>query len=106
MLKVFTSENRFDVQSVYDLLTEHRIPCFIKNEFAIGAVGELSPLDAWPEVWISDDEWQAKATEIVTKFQTEKAIIAQQGDWFCRACGEANAATFHICWQCGEDAAC
>lgn len=99
MIKVFASENRLQVQQIKDLLESHHIPCFIKNEYAIGAVGELSPFDAWPEVWLTDPEWEPKANSLIQEFSLPPIT---NEDWFCRQCGERNAATFEICWNCGK----
>ena len=37
--QVFCSENRLAVQRVKDLLDFHQIPCFVKNEYALGELG-------------------------------------------------------------------
>ncbi|XOV79008.1 MAG: DUF2007 domain-containing protein [Aestuariibacter sp.] len=98
--RAFSSENRFKVVQVRDLLQSYRIPCFIKNEYAIGGVGEISPFDAWPEVWLLDDEWLPRVKRILADFEADNG---QQGSWQCRACGECNEGSFEICWQCGGD---
>lgn len=106
MIKLFSSENRLAVQQIKDLLDEHQIPCFIKNEFAIGAVGELSPFDAWPEVWLVDPEWQTRAETLIAQFvhgQAKQAdALRSKSNWFCWQCGEENEANFELCWHCGS----
>lgn len=97
MKKVFVSEDRFQVQQVKELLAEKKIPCFVKNEFASGAIGELSPIDAAPEVWVFDDEWQAKALEYIALVT---AVLPDAQSWVCNKCGEHNEASFEICWNC------
>jgi hypothetical protein len=88
------------VFQVKQLLDEKGIPCFMKNEFAIGAMGELSPMDVLPEVWVSDDEWLPKAKQFVTEFQQQPI---DPSPWICCKCDEENAGAFELCWQCGED---
>lgn len=100
MIKVFASENRFNVQQIKDLLEAKGIECFIKNEYAIGGVGELSPFDAWPEVWLKDEEWLERAQQFINQFLRQSE---QSHDWFCSKCGEKNEASFEICWQCGTE---
>lgn len=85
------------VWRVKQLLEDSNIPCFIKNEFAIGAMGELSPLDNLPEVWLTDNEWQAKATALVADFSAEPV---SQENWKCQQCDEDNEGSFLICWSC------
>lgn len=103
MIRIFSSENRLEVQQVKDLLESKQIDCFIKNEFAIGAVGELSPFDAWPEVWILDPEWEPKAKAFIDAFFKENEEKRQQADWVCPSCNEVNDAHFEICWSCGNE---
>lgn len=88
------------VFQIKQLLDEKGIPCFVKNEFAIGAMGELSPMDVLPEVWISDAEWLPKALQFVAEFQHQPA---DSTPWICNKCHEKNGASFELCWQCGED---
>lgn len=104
MIRIYSSENRLEVQQIKDLLESKQIDCFIKNEFAIGAVGELSPFDAWPEVWLVDAEWEAKANAFITVFLEELKAQQVKGDWECERCHETNESTFEICWSCGMEA--
>lgn len=100
MIKVFCSENRLRIQQVKDLLDGYGIPCFIKNEYSIGGVGEISPFDAWPEVWLTDNEWFNRATQLIAEFE---AAEKEGSPWVCRQCQEHNEASFEICWQCGTE---
>ncbi len=100
MLKIYCNEDRFMVMQVKDALESAGIPCFIKNEFASGAIGELSPFDAWPEVWLSDEEWQKRAEKIIADLMPRKN---QNPSWNCAHCNERNEGTFELCWQCGKE---
>lgn len=88
------------VFQIKQLLDEKGIPCFVKNEFAIGAMGELSPMDVLPEVWVSDEEWLPKAQQFIDDFQYQ---ATDSSPWVCNKCHEQNGANFELCWQCGED---
>jgi hypothetical protein len=88
------------VFQIKQLLDEKGIPCFVKNEFAIGAMGELSPMDVLPEVWVSDEEWLPKAQQFIDDFQHQ---ATDSSPWVCNKCHEQNGANFELCWQCGED---
>jgi hypothetical protein len=101
VIKVYSNEDRFLVQQIKDMLESKGISCFIKNEFAIGGAGDLSPFDCWPEVWIIDDDWQTKAEQMILDVKSDP----QHGrDWYCSECGEVNAGSFGICWRCGAQA--
>jgi hypothetical protein len=88
------------VFQIKQLLDKNGIPCFVTNEFAIGAIGELSPMDVLPEVWISDHQWLPKAEQCIADCQNQSAGLSP---WICNKCHEKNAASFELCWQCSED---
>lgn len=99
MIKLFSSDDRFAVQQVVQVLDEHAIPYVVKNEFASGAIGELSPLDVSPEVWLLQSEWFARAELLINELKPE---ALDGSDWVCSNCNEQNTAAFAICWQCGK----
>jgi hypothetical protein len=100
MKKVYGHDDRFMVWQIKNLLEAKGIACFIKNEFAIGAMGELSALDVLPEVWINDDDWLPKAEDFIKDFLKQPL---QTDSWLCSQCSEHNEGNFELCWSCGLD---
>ena len=98
MKMVYTHENKFLVDNVRNILSLNRIETVLKNEFLSSGAGELSPIDVWPELWVSEDDFD-KAQAIVAEIQSP----AGEHAWFCRRCHERNEPTFEICWQCQAD---
>ncbi|BAJ03096.1 putative signal transducing protein [Shewanella violacea] len=96
MKMVYSNENSFLVNNVKNLIEAQGISTFIKNEFAQGAVGEISALDSWPELWVNNDADFESATEILASSQT----CIKGEDWVCKSCAEKNAPSFEICWNC------
>jgi hypothetical protein len=96
MQKIFSHENRLMVFNIHNLLAEAGIASHIRNEFSGGGVGDLSPFETWPEVWVADADEDA-ARRVVTDSLDQTQHDAQ---WVCRECGETNAGNFEICWQC------
>lgn len=96
MKMVYSNENQFLVSNIQNLLEAQSISTFIKNEFAQGAVGEISAFDAWPEVWIFDDADFDQAQEIIELTQSK----LNNDDWTCQTCNEKNAPAFETCWNC------
>ena len=96
MKLVYTHENGFVVSNIKHLIEANNIGTFIKNEYAQGAIGEISVFDTWPELWITDD----------SDFELAMAIInttIKQNDlpeWRCKRCKESNDASFDLCWHC------
>ena len=98
MKKVFTHENRMILFNVKNLLESEGIEIRVVNEFAGGGAGDLPTFDTWPELWVEDDNLYERARAIVDTVLDEN----HGSDWFCRGCGEKNAAAFAICWNCGR----
>lgn len=102
MKRVFTSNAMSaDQEIVKSLLDEAGIPCMIRNEFPSGALSELTPSEASPEVWIMNDEDYAKAREIVDALQN--ATVEIQEAWSCPGCREEIEGQFTSCWNCGSE---
>lgn len=98
MKMVYSNENQFLVNNIKNLIETAGIKTFIKNEFAQGAVGEISAFDAWPEVWVVNDEEADIALNIVKQFENAET----KADWICKNCNEQNGTSFEICWNCQQ----
>jgi len=100
MKKIFTSEDRCMVWLVKDSLQQSGIDCVIRNQYAAGGSGDLSPHDSWPEVWLIHDTDSPAAMQILQeRFESPEV----KPDWLCRHCNESNAGSFDFCWNCGHD---
>ncbi len=96
MKLVFSHDSSVIAGNIKNLLNLERIDVVLKNEFASGAVGDLSAFDAWVEVWLVNDADEEKALSIVKSATSQ----AQKPSWFCRQCKEENAGSFELCWNC------
>jgi len=101
MKKVYSSDSFFLVGHLRELLENHHIRCITKNEFLLGAAGELPPTECWPELWIAEDFQYEKARELVEGFLASNAGNATE--WRCPACGERLEGQFTACWNCGAE---
>lgn len=101
MMKIYWHNDRFRIYQIKQLLDDNQVPNFIKNEFAIGAIGELSPLEVMPEVWLTDESWQGKATQLIEQFNQQPSNMS---NWVCDQCHEENEGNFSLCWNCGNSA--
>jgi len=99
MKKVFTHENKMIVENAKNLIEMEGMQTFLKNEFSSGAMGELSPMDTWPEVWVFDDADFDKASTIV------KPLLENTSGpgWVCAHCSEENNSSFETCWNCQHE---
>lgn len=101
MKKVYSSDSFFLVGHLRELLENHHIRCIAKNEFLLGAAGELPPMECWPELWIAEHFQYEKARELIEEFLAGNSEDA--GEWCCLACGERLEGQFTACWSCGAE---
>ena len=99
MKMVYTNENQFLVNNVKNIVESAGIATFLKNEFALGAVGEIAAFDCWPEVWVIDENDFERAQATINAFEKSPSMH----DWICNKCLEKNDASFEICWQCQHE---
>jgi len=85
---------------VKSVLEEENIGCLIKNQSLSGAIGELPPIECWPEVWVMDDGDYKRAMELIHSIVSPSESKLEA--WHC-FCGEIIEGQFTSCWQCGED---
>ena len=96
MKLVYSNENNMLVSNIKNIIEAQGITVIIKNEFAQGAIGELSVTDSWPEIWVVNDDEYARTIEIIKAVKSD----SQGKDWVCKKCAEENAPSFDICWNC------
>jgi hypothetical protein len=99
MKLVYTNENRFIAGNAKNILESHGIELVLKNEFAAGAVGEVSAFDAWLELWVRNDSDYDKACMILESALSKKGAKG----WICKQCREENDASFEFCWHCHRE---
>lgn len=98
MKKVYTHPNPVFVMNIKNLLELEGFTADIRNEYSLGAVGELSCNDVWPELWVEAD-YESRVLMAIKKINRFESA----GDWSCCTCREQNSEAFECCWQCGND---
>lgn len=89
------------VWGVKNILELAGYDCNIRNEFAAGGMGDIAPIETWPEVWLVNEDQFDEALDYI-----ESSILKQSSlehDWICKNCGEKNGAAFEFCWNCGNE---
>ena len=99
MKLVYTHPNLAVLAQVLALIERADIACVVRNEYASGALGEIAPINAWPEVWVVNDRDFERASSIVAMSQR----VVEGPDWQCTQCANYSPATFDTCWQCGSE---
>ena len=99
MKLVYTHPSHIIVSQARSALEVAAIKCTMRNEYASGALGELAPIDTWPELWVIRDRDYELATRIVEQL----SATTEEEDWQCAQCGSASPATFDSCWHCAGE---
>ncbi len=99
MKLVYTHPSSIVVAQARNALEVAGIACTLRNEYAAGAMGELAPINTWPELWVLRDRDYERATLTLERAREEPA----EDDWHCNACDNKNPASFEICWQCARE---
>lgn len=99
MKKLYSTDDRISAGHLQSILEEHGIRCVLKNQSLAGAIGELPPIECWPELWIIDDDEFERAQELIDAFF--KPLDKHEPDWRC-SCGELIEGQFLSCWNCGS----
>jgi len=98
--RVYTAADPLLVGHVEALLEGRGIRCVVRNRHLASGVGELPPIEVWPEVWVSDEDAFA-AERLVAELDANPAPGAE---WQCPECGERIEGQFAVCWRCGAEA--
>ena len=97
MKTVYSASNISLVSIFRHILEEHGIKCWIKNEFLSAGMGEIPPIECWPQICVEDADF-ARAEGIVAEAMTLQVRSA----WQCASCGEQLEGQFTECWKCGK----
>lgn len=99
---LLASRDTVFVEYVRRLLDARAIGAFVRNPTNSGlAAGEVAPVIAQPELWVSEEDFPAAQRLL---HATEQAFEARLGEpWRCPHCGEHLEGQFEICWRCGAE---
>lgn len=77
-----------------DMLREAGMDVSLQRYYLSGVAGDLPPDQCLPEVWVTHDEQEARARELL-----DGLTHLPQRRWAC-ACGETVEGGFEQCWNC------
>ena len=101
MKMVYTHPNPVVVAQSRSAVELAGIECIVRNEYAGGGIGELAPIDTWPELWVVSDSDFSKAKRLLEQLHSRTTV----DEWTCGRCGATSPATFELCWQCAAERA-
>jgi hypothetical protein len=97
-MKAVYSASNVSLVSIYlNLLEGYGIRGWIKNEYLSAGVGEIPPIESWPQLCVDDEDYE-EAKRLIEEALSEK----DSPEWTCAACGEHIEGQFTACWNCGK----
>ena len=100
MKKIYSNQDILMVGHLRNVLESCGIDSVIRNTDLAGGVGELPPIECWPELWVVEDARYADAQAVL-----EEALASfgsTKKPWKCTGCGEEIEGQFTECWNCGK----
>ena len=102
--QVFLARDVTEAHFVRGLLESHGLDAMVRGEDLWGTRGEVPFVDAWPTVWIVDDNREDDARALVQKYESgEVASTVGKTTWCCPRCQQEIEPQFTSCWACGAD---
>ncbi len=101
MMKVYTSPDLPMVGHIKNILDSYGIACTIQKQFSSAAVGDIPPIECWPELWIVDSKQLERAKSIVK--EALEPSFQDLPSWDCPKCHESIEDQFTACWNCGTE---
>lgn len=101
MIKIYSNQDTLMLGHLRNVIRAHGIECVIRNEHLAAAVGELPPIECWPELWILDDSKYDEAQAVLKRALAPLEPVERL--WTCSGCGEEIEGQFTQCWNCGTN---
>jgi hypothetical protein len=98
MKRIYRAQSSLDVAHVRNVLTAAGIRAQMRNEYLVGALGDLPLMETWPQLWVEDVD-EPRALRAISNV----AQAASGPSWNCVGCGEMLEPQFLSCWHCGTE---
>ncbi len=96
MKRIYSAPVLAMVENVKNVLELNGVKSTITNQYLSAGVGELPPIESWPQLWVEEEDVE-RASEVIQatgKNEPEKV-------WVCPNCNEEVEEQFTECWNCG-----
>ncbi|ATG75565.1 putative signal transducing protein [Zobellella denitrificans] len=96
-IPVYQAANSLEAHTLKGAMEVAGIAVLLQGEALSGALGEL-PVNAVEVTLLIHPADLEGARHILEQYRRGNG-----GSWRCPRCGEHNAASFEICWRCGQE---
>ena len=98
MKRIYSAPVLAMVENVKNVLELNGVKSTITNQYLSAGVGELPPIESWPQLWVEEEDAE-RASEIIRS--TGKDLNESEEVWVCPKCNEEVEEQFTECWNCG-----
>jgi hypothetical protein len=98
MKRIYSAPVLAMVENVKNVLELNGVKSTITNQYLSAGVGELPPIESWPQLWVEEEDVK-RASEIIRS--TGKDLNQPNNVWVCPKCKEEVEEQFTECWNCG-----
>src|SRR6185503_4698799 len=102
-MKIFVAQHPAEAHFLKGLLESNGIPSEVRGEALFGVRGEIPFTEAFPEIWVLNDDQAGEALKVLRNRSTETNDADEGQSWRCSNCGETVEPQFTACWQCSAD---
>jgi len=99
MIQIHLAHDIQQANLILHCLEQNNIKAIILNQFTQGALGELPFTQAYPEIWVEENN-KERAIALIESFEK---LPLNDNTIFCSQCNEVNPENFETCWSCGSD---
>ena len=99
MITVYSAPNIALVSIFRSILEGHGIKCRVKNEFLSAGLGDIPPIECWPQLCVEEHDLREARRLVAEALAPETGATAS---WKCGTCGEDVEGQFSHCWKCGK----
>jgi hypothetical protein len=103
MKRIYQALNGPEAHLVRAALEAQGVQAVVQGEMLRMGVGEVPFTEAFPTVWVNDEDTDAAAA-IVADYQARRGHPTGGQPWTCPTCGEAIEPQFDECWVCAGHA--
>jgi hypothetical protein len=96
---LYTTQDLAMLSHLKNALIACGIHCEIRGEHLLSGVGQLPPIECWPELWVLDDAQVEEAENLLRKLLYITGPTSRP--WICAGCKEEIQGQFTDCWNCG-----
>ncbi len=98
MKRVYTADSVAMAWHVRNVLEQYDIAATARNDKLYSVAGEVPFIECLPQAWVEKPLDIRRAEQIIAELVAESP--SEGKDWVCENCGEGNATSFALCWNC------